>query len=146
MVGGAVRKKRPCSVCRRWFLPDARVGARQKACGDAECQRVRHREADRAWHARHRDYDRGRRWQEAVEAAKAGAPPSPPDRPAALAGVPWDVAQDAMTPEAVVIVAGVARVLAIHAQDEIRKQVPDSTRGSGRVGGMGAQDEMEVAA
>jgi hypothetical protein len=81
-----------------------------------------------------------------VDAAKAGTPPSPPDRPAALAGVPWDVAQDAMTAEAVVIVAGVARVLAIHAQDEIRKQVPDPTRRSGRVGGVAAQDEMEVAA
>src|SRR3954467_4005740 len=118
MVGGAVRKKRPCSVCRRWFLPDARVGARQKACGDAECQRARHREADRAWHARHRDYDRGRRWQVAVDAAKAGSPPPPPYRPPPLAGVPWDVAQDAMKPEVVVILAGVSRVLALHAQDE----------------------------
>src|SRR4051794_35091508 len=66
MLEGAVRKKRPCCVCRRWFLPDARVGDRQRACGAAECQRARHREADRAWHARHRDYDRGLRWQVAV--------------------------------------------------------------------------------
>jgi hypothetical protein len=85
------------AICRRWFLPDARVGDRQRACGAAECQRARHREADRAWHARHPDYDRGRRWQKAVEAAKAGAPPRPPDRPAPLSGVPWDIAQDAMT-------------------------------------------------
>src|SRR5690242_6255940 len=125
MVAGAVLKKRPCSICRRWFQPDVRVGDRQRACGTEECQRARHREADRAWHARHRDYDRGRRWQMAVDAAKAGAPPSPPDRPPPLPGVPWDVAQDAMRPEAVVIVAGVARVLATHAQDERRKQVPD---------------------
>ena len=82
----------------------------------------------------------------AVDAAKGGAPPSPPDRAATLEGVRWDVAQDAMTPEAVVIVAGVARLLAIHAQDEMRKQVPDPTRRSGRVRGVGAQDEMEVAA
>jgi hypothetical protein len=51
-----------------------------------------------------------------------------------------------MTAEAVVIVAGVARVLAIHVQDEIRKQVPDPTRRSDKVGGAAAQDEMEVAA
>src|SRR5882672_9251083 len=119
MVVGAVPvRKKPCCICRRWFLPDARAGSRQRACGAEECQRARHREADRAWHARHRDYDRGRRWQLAVEAARSGAPPAPPDRPAPLAGVPWDVAQDAMTAEAVVIIAGVARVLAIHTQDE----------------------------
>ena len=29
-------------------LPDARVGARQRACGAAECRRARHRAADRA--------------------------------------------------------------------------------------------------
>lgn len=146
MVASAVRKKRPCCICRRWFLPDARVGARQRACGAEECQRARHREADRAWHARHPDYDRGRRWQAAVDAAKAGTPPALPDRPAPLAGVPWDVAQDAMTLQAIVILAGVARVLAIHAQDEMRKQVPDPTKQSGGVGGGPAQDEMEVAA
>jgi hypothetical protein len=61
--------------------------------------------------------------------------PSPPDRPPPLAGVPWDIAQDAMRPEAVVILAGVARVLAIHAQDERRQQVPDPAGKSGGVGG-----------
>jgi hypothetical protein len=146
MVVGAVRKKRPCCICRRWFLPDARVGARQRACGAAECQRARHRAADRTWHARHRDYDRGRRWQGAVDAAKAGAPVAAPDRPPPLAGVPWDVAQDAMSPQAVVILAGVARVLAEWAQDEMRRQAPDPTRKSGGVAGVAAQDEMEVAA
>src|SRR3954470_18871496 len=111
MVAGAVRKKRPCCICRRWFLPDARVGARQHACGAETCQRARHRKADRAWHARHPDYDRGRRWQKAMEAAavaaKTGSLPRCPVEPPPLAGVPWDVAQDAMTPQAIVIVAGV---------------------------------------
>jgi hypothetical protein len=51
-----------------------------------------------------------------------------------------------MRPEAVVILAGVASVLAIHAQDEMRKQVPDPIKQSGGVGGGPAQDEMEVAA
>jgi len=51
-----------------------------------------------------------------------------------------------MSPEAVVILAGVARVLAIHTQDERWKQVPDPAGKFGRVGGVAAQDEMEVAA
>jgi hypothetical protein len=54
----------------------------------------------------------------ATAAAKAGTPPPPPDRPPPLSGVPWDVAQDAMAPEALVIVVGVAGALANHAQDE----------------------------
>src|SRR5215468_5672090 len=139
MVVGAVRKKRPCCICRRWFLPDARVGARQRACGAAECQRARHRAADRAWHGRQRDYDRGRHWQAAVNAAKAGSKPTPPDRPRPLAEVPWDVAQDAMAPEAVVILAGVARVLAEWVEDEIRRQVYDPPGRSGGVRGGGAR-------
>lgn len=143
MVGGAVVKKRPCSICRRWFMPDLRVGDRQRACGRDECQRARHRDADRAWHARHRDYDRARRWHEAVESAKVGLPPPAPDRPAALAGVPWDIAQDAMRPEAVVILAGVARVLARAAQDEMRKQGPVPPEKPGGDGAHRRQDEME---
>src|SRR3954471_1996103 len=134
MVAGAVRKKRPWCICRRWFLPDARVGARQHACGGEDCQRARHREADRAWHARERAYDRGRRWQAAVDAAKAGTPPARPRRPAPLAGVPWDVAQDAMTLQALVILAGVARVLAVYTQDKTRKQVPVPAGKFARVG------------
>ena len=46
-----------------------------------------------------------------------------PGRPMVLAGVPWDVAQDVMKVEPCVIMAGVAGVLARHAQDEIRREV-----------------------
>ena len=77
----------------------------------------------------------------AAEAAKAGSTPRYPVEPPPLPGVPWDVAQDAMTPQALVIVAGVAQVLARHAQDEMRKQTMDSTRESGGVLRGGAQDE-----
>ena len=35
-------RKRPCRVCRRWFQPDARLGDRQKTCGDPECKREWH--------------------------------------------------------------------------------------------------------
>jgi len=140
-----VRKKRPCSVCRRWFLPDARVGGRQHACSAPACQQARHRRADQAWRARHADYDRARRWQAAIASAKAGRPVATPDRPAALAGVPWDVVQDEMKAEAVVIVAGVARVLTRHTQDEIRAQVAVMARDLAIVLPRVAQDEMEVA-
>ncbi len=34
-------RKRPCSICRRWFRPDPRVGDRQHACTKPECQTAR---------------------------------------------------------------------------------------------------------
>jgi hypothetical protein len=137
-----MQKKRPCSVCRRWFLPDARVGDRQRTCGSAECRRARHRRVDRDWHARHPDYDRGRRWQKKQEQAEENGAPSRPETPP-LSGVPLDVAQDAMGLQAVVIILELAKVLVRHAQDEKRVQVPVFKSKSGRHGARGAQDEME---
>ena len=122
---GDVRKKRPCSVCRRWFLPDVRVGARQRACDRAECQRERHRRADRAWRAANRDYDRDRRWRETIAAAKAkpeSAPPAP-NAPPPTPGLPWEVVQDEMGVEARVIIAGIVRVIGRHVQDGMQRQV-----------------------
>ena len=31
-------RKKPCRICRRWFRPDPRVGQRQRACGEPDCQ------------------------------------------------------------------------------------------------------------
>lgn len=141
----AVRKKRPCSVCRCWFQPDVRVGDRQRTCGAVECKRARHARADRAWRAANPDYDRARRWGEAIEAAKAeprSAPPAP-SAPAPMSGVPWEVVQDEMRVEGRVILAGVVRVMGLFVQDEIRRQVFEIAPGVARHARGTAQDEME---
>jgi len=74
--------ERKCHYCGRGFIPDSRVGNRQKACS-VECQRLRKRENNRAfreknpeygraperyaylkqWRRKHPDYQR--RWREA---------------------------------------------------------------------------------
>lgn len=36
------RKKRPCSICRKWFQPDVRQIGRQRTCSDA-CRKELHR-------------------------------------------------------------------------------------------------------
>jgi len=143
-----VQKKRPCSECRRWFLPDARVGDRQRTCGAAACQRARHERSDRAWRARNPDYDRDRRWRERLAAAKADARRAPPGacvRAAAPeAGVPWEMVQDEIGVEGRVILAGVVGVLGRHVQDEMRRQAIEIV---GEFGGHGRdppQAEMEV--
>ena len=55
-----VLRKRPCRFCRRWFLPYAAQGARQRACSEPACQARRQEESRRVWLARHPGYFRGR--------------------------------------------------------------------------------------
>ena len=47
-----IHPKKPCRICRRWYRPDPRVGARQKTCGSPECQREWNRRLSRARRAR----------------------------------------------------------------------------------------------
>lgn len=51
-------KRRPCKVCRKWFLPELHAGDRQHVCGEEACQRKWHRQACAEWHRRNPDYDR----------------------------------------------------------------------------------------
>jgi hypothetical protein len=140
-----VRKKRPCSECRRWFLPDARVGERQRTCGAAECQRIRHERVYQAWRAANRDYDRARRWENVLESAKAEPKSVPPaaNAPAPVSGVPWDVVQNEMKIEGRVILAGVVRVIGLFVQNEMRRQVVEIAPGVVRHAPGAAQNEME---
>jgi hypothetical protein len=41
-------RKRPCSICRKWFLPDVRQAGRQKTCG-SECSAELHRRNCAEW-------------------------------------------------------------------------------------------------
>lgn len=54
-------RKRPCCICRRWFRPHPRVGSRQRACGNPDCQSVRRRKKQKQWRERNPDYFRARR-------------------------------------------------------------------------------------
>jgi hypothetical protein len=49
-----------CVFCGRFFTPDRRVGARQKACGREECRRQRRQAAQRDWCERNPGYFSGR--------------------------------------------------------------------------------------
>jgi hypothetical protein len=37
-----MRRKRPCRICRRWFVPHPGAGDRQHVCSAVDCQRERH--------------------------------------------------------------------------------------------------------
>ena len=141
-----MRKKRPCSECRRWFRSDPRVGDRQRTCGSAECKRKRHRRVDRAWRERNANYGRGRRWHQALERARQAGKLSPGPAGPPLGGVPWDLAQDAMGVQGCVIIAELAGVLVRHVQDEMQQQLAGFAEEFRALRHFPGQDEMEPSA
>src|SRR5208283_1824405 len=84
-------RKRPCCICRHWFRPDPRVGARQRACRKPECQTARRQKNQAGWRKRNPDYFFGRRLQERGTLNRL---PEPLRLPPPLARLPWDIAQD----------------------------------------------------
>lgn len=50
-------RKRPCSVCRTWFLPNVRQKGRQTTCSP-ECRKERHRRNCEAWNKKNKPYFR----------------------------------------------------------------------------------------
>ena len=59
-----------CSVCRKSFLPDARVGSRQKTCSPG-CSRERHRRQCAKWNRQHRHLRRGAQLKQRLEQARS---------------------------------------------------------------------------
>ncbi len=51
-------RKRPCRVCKRWFIPHPRLKDRQKTCGDSQCQREWHRRKCEQWNHNNVDISR----------------------------------------------------------------------------------------
>ena len=85
------RKKKPCSICRRWFEPDARVGRRQRVCSSPECQRERRLRKQAAWRKSRPDYFTARRILKRAEAERS---PEPLRLKRPLGQLPWDIMQD----------------------------------------------------
>ena len=52
----AISRKRPCKICRRWFLPNVRLKDRQKTCADPGCQKEWHRRQCADWNKRNTKY------------------------------------------------------------------------------------------
>ena len=49
-------RKRPCRICRHWFMPNPRVKDRQKTCGDPECQKKWRKKKCTEWNRKNPDY------------------------------------------------------------------------------------------
>jgi len=60
-------KRKRCCYCKRLFIPDPRVGERQKTCGDPLCQKAHKAKNNARWRRKnpdyfHNDYPRVKGW------------------------------------------------------------------------------------
>ena len=65
-------RKRPCRICKRWFLPNPRLKGRQKTCGDHQCQKQWHRKKCKEWNRKNADYFKSNYLHKKIEAATDG--------------------------------------------------------------------------
>ena len=135
-------RKRPCSICRRWFRPDPRVGDREHACRKPECQVVRRRRTQAQWRAANPDYATGYRIQ---QRAAQKRPPEPLRLPAPLSRLPWDLAKDEFGVKGADFIGVMGTLLLRSAKDQFRTYVIDPTRVSSALPPAGAKDQCPSA-
>src|SRR5207302_2936593 len=100
-----------------------RVGDRQRACSQPECQAARRQKTQANWRRRNQDYAIA--WRLDQRATQTPAP-EPLRLPAPLPQLPWDVAKDQFGAQGADFL-GVMGALIIRAtKDQIRPYLPDS--------------------
>ena len=122
-------RKRPCSICRRWFRPDVRVGNRQHACGQPECQTARRQKTQASWRRRNPDYAIAYRIDQ--RAAQKAPVPEPLRVPAPLNRLPWELAKDQFGAQGADFIGVMGALLMRSAKDQLQAYVIDSARVSG---------------
>jgi len=115
--------KRPCSICRQWFLPEPRVRSRQHACAKPECQASRRRKNQASWRCRNRGYAAA--WRIDQRAAKASEPLR---LPAPLNQLPWEVAKDQFGPQGTDFIAVMSSLILRSAKDQWAAYLIDPAR------------------
>ena len=133
-------RKRPCTICRRWFRPDPRVGSRQRACGNPECQAARRVQTQRNWRESRPDYFTARRIRERGEQDR---PPEPLRLPPPLSRLPWDIAQDQFGVQGTDFIGVLSTVLLRSAQDQFRAYSTDNTGLADTLHGETAQSQIQ---
>jgi hypothetical protein len=118
-------RKRPCSICHRWFRPHPRVGERQRACGKAECQATRRKQTQAQWRAKNPDYAAGYRLQRRSAQERE---PEPLRVPAPLNRLPWDVAKDEFGGKATDFLVVMSTLLVRSGKDQIRLHLLEPRR------------------
>ena len=121
-------KKRPCTVCRKWFMPHPRLGDRQRTCADPACRRELHRRSCAAY----REQEREAVQEERVRARIADD----------SGGLDRAAVRDAIGLQQAVVLEEFARVLVPGTRDAFRAQVLEVTIESVRLHPRGPRDAI----
>ena len=132
--------KRPCCICRRWFRPDPRIGSRQRACRNPECQAARRVQTQRNWRESRPDYFTARRIRERGERNR---PPEALRLPPPLSRLPWDIAQDEFGVQGADFIGVLGTVLLRVAQDQFTGYSADNTGLAGTLRRKATQDQIQ---
>jgi len=133
-------KKKPCSICGRWFLPNRRVGKRQRVCSNPECQRERHRRNCARWHKNNPDYDREGRLRSGLIFEKSGEKKAVETDP--LRQVNETVARDLVGLQVYVFIDELVKVLIVWMRDLVSEKLLETRGQSGKQVEVGARDEI----
>ena len=102
-------RKRPCRICRRWFLPNPRLKSRQMTCGDSRCKTEWHRKKCAEWNRRNPDYFRANYLQKKLEAAEIPKAPSVKSR--MKTSLPLEYVQEVIGIQQLIIIEYLAQLL-----------------------------------
>jgi hypothetical protein len=133
--------KKPCCICRRWFRPDVRVGSRQRACGQPECQAALRIKTQASWRSRNPGYAPAWRIQSRSESKP---PPKPIPLPAPLSNLPWDMAKEEFGIKGADFVAIMGGLLLRSIKDQIERQGVDLSGDPGTLPPIAAKDEIRT--
>ena len=146
-------RKRPCRICRRWFLPDPRLKERQMTCGRTDCQREWHRKKCAAWNHKNSDYFKANYLQKKIDTAtqcrgdpEATLPANPVDKlPASRmqTAMPLEYVKEVIGVQLVIIHEYLAQLLLRRFQEVIMAKVTVKTGKMGQVPQKRFQDPMD---
>ena len=115
-------RKKPCTICRRWFRPNPRVGARQRACGNPDCQTARRQKTQSNWRDRNAGYSIAWRID---QRATQREDPEPLRLPAPLNQLPWNFAKDQFGTQGSDFIGVLGALMIRTAKDQIRPYLVD---------------------
>ena len=116
-------KKRPCSICRRWFLPHPRLKDRQRTCGDPECKNEQHRRKCAEWNQRNGDYFKTNYLQKKLESKNKETQL----KSRLKTGLPKNLVQEVIGTKHLVIMEYLAQLMLLRFQDVINAQLAVNT-------------------
>ena len=129
MYKTTICKKRPCRICRRWFLPNPRLKDRQKTCGNIKCKREWHRKKCSEWNKKNTDYFKTNYLHKKLDAASPSEKASKilPVKSRLKSGLPLNYVQEVIDIQHLVIIEYLAQLLFRRFQEVLRGQVVVNT-------------------